>query len=121
MRKLTYDEVVAINKAIGEGGTIQNNNLEFVMDTAKDIDNVLDYATALLYEIPRAHSFTYGNKRTAFYAFAQFLKLNGYRLNKGPYFNDKMNRIMNDLAMGKAKKGKVERLIKHLVGVKVHA
>ncbi|MEM0143245.1 MAG: type II toxin-antitoxin system death-on-curing family toxin [Candidatus Parvarchaeum sp.] len=120
MRKLTYNEIITINKAIGENGTIQNNNLEFIMDTAKDIDNELDYATTLLYEIPRAHSFSDGNKRTAFYAFAQFLKLNGYRLNKEPRFNDKMNRILNDIAMGKAKKNKVERLIKRLAKIEVH-
>lgn len=114
MRKLTYEEVIEINKRIGEGGIIQNNNLEFVVDTAKDIEGKEDYATALLYEISRAHSFVDGNKRTAFYAFVMFLKLNGYKLNKEPHFNDKMARILNSIAMGKAKKGSVLRLINKL-------
>ncbi len=115
MRKLTYDEVVLINRRIGEDGTVQNSNLEFVMDMAKDIDGVVEHATTLLYEIPRAHSFTNGNKRTAFYAFATFLKLNWYVLRREPRFNDKMARVINDIATGKARRLKVERMIRHMV------
>ena len=120
MRRLAYREVIEINRELGEGGHILNNNLEFVIDTANDIEDDIGYATTLLYEIPRAHSFADGNKRTAFFAFAEFLKLNGYRLRKKPAFNDKMVRILNDIARGKTKKDKVERMIKSLTMAKAH-
>ena len=115
MRRLTYNEVIEINKQIGEGGVIQNNNLEFIMDKAKDIEDPTRYATALLFEITRAHSFTNGNKRTAFYAFAEFLKLNDYALRKGSGFNDKIEKVLNDIAEGKAEQDKVKRLVKSLI------
>ena len=120
MRRLAYQEVIEINRELGEGGQVLNNNLEFVIDTVNDIEDYIGYATALLYEIPRAHSFADGNKRTAFFAFAEFLRLNGYRLRKKPAFNDRMVRVLNDIARGKSKKNKVERMIKGLTMAKAH-
>lgn len=114
MRRLTYNEIIEINKQIGEGGITQNNNLEFIMDKAKDINDPIKYAATLLFEIARAHSFTNGNKRTAFYAFAEFLKLNDYALRKEPGFEDRIERMLNDIAEGKAEQNRVKRLVESL-------
>ena len=115
MRRLTYDEIIEINRQIGEGGVTQNNNLEFIMDKAKDIADPVKYATTLLFEIARAHSFTNGNKRTAFYAFAEFLELNDYALRKGPGFNDRIEKMLNDIAEGKAEQNEARRLVESLI------
>ncbi|HVC58070.1 MAG TPA: type II toxin-antitoxin system death-on-curing family toxin [Candidatus Acidoferrales bacterium] len=117
MHKLTYQEVIAINKRLGEEGVIQNSNLEFIMDTAKDIEDQFGYATVLLYEIPRAHSFLNGNKRTGFFSFIAFIKMNDYKLRKEPASRDKIVRTMNEIALGRAKKSRVERLVKELMVV----
>ncbi|MDE1868362.1 MAG: type II toxin-antitoxin system death-on-curing family toxin [Candidatus Micrarchaeota archaeon] len=114
MKRLTYGDIIEINKELGERGIVLNSNLEFVIETASNIEDKLNYATTLLYEIPRAHSFLNGNKRTAFYAFVEFLKLNGYELKKEPDFDNKMMKILNEIAIGKAQKNKVEKLIKAL-------
>ena len=115
MRRLTYNEIIEINKQIGEGGVTQNNNLEFVMDKAKDINDPIKYATTLLFEITRAHSFTNGNKRTAFYAFAEFLELNDYSLRKEPGFEGRIEKMLNDIAEGKAEQNKIKRLVEGLI------
>lgn len=117
LKRLALNDVIEINKELGERGIVLNSNLEFVIETAKNIEDKISYATTLLYEIPRARSFLNGNKRTAFYAFVEFLKLNGYKLKKEPDFDNRMIKMLNEIAIGSAQRNKVERLIKTLTNL----
>lgn len=114
IQRLTYQQLIELNRELGERGTVQNSNLEFVMETAKDIEDAADYAVTLLYEIPRAHSFSNGNKRTALFAFLEFMKLTGRRVRSSPEFESAMQRVLNEVAMGKATKNMVRRFVKSI-------
>ncbi|MEM5802283.1 MAG: Fic family protein [Candidatus Aenigmatarchaeota archaeon] len=64
----TLEEIIEINKRLGEGGILVNkNNLEFILEKVKAAKGFIKKATIFLYDIIRLHPFLNGNKRTAFH------------------------------------------------------
>jgi death-on-curing protein len=78
-----YDQIIAMTG--GEHGYISKSNLEYLLDTVKDIGERLDRRQALtkkaaylLYNIIVLHPFVNGNKRTGYDLVRLFLRLNGH-------------------------------------------
>lgn len=114
MRKLTREEIVEINRGIGEGGVEINSNLHGIIYALDETANVEDYATTLLTELITLHPFLQGNKRTAFYSLVMFLRKNGYALRKEHRYNDKIDRILISVIRGKSK-NHTKRLLKEMI------
>ncbi len=69
----------------GESGFLNRSNLEYLLETVKDVGERLDVRRAiikkaafLLYNIVALHPFVNGNKRTAYELVRLFLRGNGY-------------------------------------------
>jgi death-on-curing protein len=85
-----YDQIIAMTG--GEHGYISRSNLEYLLDTVKDIGERLDRRQALtkkaaylLYNIIVLHPFVNGNKRTGYDLVRLFLRLNGYEIRAEGY------------------------------------
>jgi len=83
-----YEAVIEAHKRIvmasgGTAGVLSMSNLQYVLDTAKDIgkgselDKLVSKAAYILHNIITLHPFIDGNKRTAFETTKAFLQLNG--------------------------------------------
>lgn len=101
MERLTAEQIVAINKRIGEKGIQINNNIGTIIYKLDEENNFERYATRLVRDIIDLHPFLEGNKRTAFYSLMMFLKINGLELNK-------------DFKYG-GTSGKIDRMIKSVI------
>ncbi len=69
----------------GEYGYLSKSNLEYVLETVKDIGErlprkraIIRKAAFLLYNTIAAHPFLNGNKRTGYELMKVFLEMNGY-------------------------------------------
>jgi death-on-curing protein len=108
-----YEQIIRTTG--GERGYLGKSNLEYLLDTVKDIGERLNRkqalvkkASFLLYNIILLHPFLNGNKRTAYELVRLFLRLNGYEISSdaaGAY------ELLLDVASGKAAAGDVERWI----------
>jgi death-on-curing protein len=108
-----YDQIIALTG--GEHGYISRSNLEYLLDTVKDIGERLDRKQALskkaaylLYNIIVLHPFLNGNKRTAYDLVRLFLRLNGYEIRggqKGAY------RFLIEVASGSVSAGEVDKWV----------
>ena len=83
-----YDQIVKATG--GERGYLSKSNLEYILDSVKDIGERLPRKRAivkktsfLLYNVIVIHPFLNGNKRTSFGLAELFLEANGYRLSAG--------------------------------------
>lgn len=83
--KTLYDHIVRTSG--GEHGYLSKSNLEYLLDTVKDVGERLEKRQAiikksafLLYNVIVVHPFLNGNKRTAFELAKLFLKANGFGL-----------------------------------------
>lgn len=114
MKRLTKEEIVEINKAMGEGGVEINSNLHGIIYALDETTNVEDYATLLLTELINLHPFLQGNKRTAFYSLVMFLRRNGYVLRKEHKYNDKIDKILISVIRGKSK-SHTKQLLKKMI------
>ncbi len=114
VKRLTKEEIVEINKSIGEGGVEKNSNLPGIIYALDETANVEDYATLLLTELINLHPFLQGNKRTAFYSLVMFLRKNGYALKKEHKYNDKIDRILISVIRGKSK-NHTRQLLKKMI------
>ena len=72
----------------GEHGYLSKSNLEYFLDTVKDVGErlprrqaIVKKAAFLLYNVIITHPFLNGNKRTAFEMSKSFLAFNGYRID----------------------------------------
>ena len=99
----------------GESGYLSKSNLEYLLETVKDVGERLDRKRAitkkaafLLYNIIVLHPFVNGNKRTAYELVRVFLQSNGYDIvasSKDEY------QFLLDVASGRGSATDVERWI----------
>jgi death-on-curing protein len=106
-----YDQIIAITG--GEHGYVGKSNLEYLLDTIKDVGErlhrkqaLVKKAAFLLYNVILLHPFVNGNKRTAYELVKLFLRLNGYEIdsNRGEAYQ-----FLLDVASGKLSPSDVER------------
>lgn len=82
MNLLTVEEIIGVNKKVGEKGTVINQgNLEFAVHKLSKNNDLIKKASILLYDLVTSHVFLDGNKRTAFVSAATLLEINGKMLN----------------------------------------
>ena len=66
MASLTIEDIIEINKKIGEKGTLINKgNLEFAVQKVDKAKELARRAALLLYDLITLHPVLEGNKRTA--------------------------------------------------------
>jgi len=99
----------------GESGYLSKSNLEYLLETIKDVGERLDRERAitkkaafLLYNIIVLHPFVNGNKRTAYELVRLFLQANGHDIDASS--KDEYQFLL-DVASGKASATDVERWI----------
>ena len=80
-----YDRTIDVTG--GERGYLSKSNLEYLLDTVRDIGERLPRRQAiikkvafLLYNVIIVHPFLNGNKRTAFGLMEAFIESNGYKV-----------------------------------------
>ena len=80
-----YDRTV--DETGGERGYLNKSNLEYLLDTVRDVGErlprrqaIIKKAGFLLYNVIIVHPFLNGNKRTAFGLMEVFLESNGYKV-----------------------------------------
>ena len=105
-----YEQVVRVSG--GERGYLSKSNLDYLLDTVKDVGERLDGRAALvkkaaflLYNVVTLHPFVNGNKRTAYELSRLFLRLNEFDLTSDP---DKAFRFLLDVASGSVSVADVE-------------
>lgn len=81
-----YDRT--IDATGGERGYISKSNLEYLLDTVRNVGErlprrkaIIKKAAFLLYNVIIVHPFLNGNKRTAFGLMEAFLESNGYKVS----------------------------------------
>jgi len=115
--KTLYDRIVRTSG--GEHGYLSTSNLEYLLDTVKDVGErlerrqaIIKKAAFLLYNVIVVHPFLNGNKRTAFELAKLFLRANGFgmRADAGETYG-----FLLGLASGDASESEAERwLATHL-------
>lgn len=108
-----YDQIIAMTG--GERGYFSKSNLEYLLDTVRDVGErlqrkraVAKKAAYLLYNIIVLHPFVNGNKRTAYELVRLFLRLNGYEIDPNP---GEAYRFLIDVASGKISAADVDRWV----------
>ena len=108
-----YDQIIAMTG--GEHGYLSKSNLEYLLDTVKDIGErlhrkqaLVKKAAFLLYNIIVLHPFVNGNKRTAYELVKLFLRLNGYEIDSNP---GEAYQFLLDVASSKIPAGDVDRWV----------
>jgi death-on-curing family protein len=99
----------------GEHGYLSKSNLEYLLDTVKDIGERLERKQALakkaaylLYNIIVLHPFLNGNERTAYQLVDLFLRLNGCEIrSNGP----NAYQFLLDIASGRVSAADVDRWV----------
>ena len=82
-KTLTKEAIIEINKQFENGTMLNEGTLEYIVYKVANIRGIDRKAATLLIEIARKHTFTDGNKRTAFESMLAFLKINGKELEVG--------------------------------------
>ena len=105
-----YDQIIAMTG--GEHGYLSKSNIEYLLDTVKDVGERLHgkqalakKAAFLLYNMIVLHPFINGNKRTANELVKLFLRLNGYEIDSNP---GETYQFLLDVASGKVSAGDVD-------------
>jgi death-on-curing protein len=81
MESLTKEDIIEINKKVGEKGTVINDaNLEFAIHKLGRNTVLGKKAAILLCDLITSHVFLDGNKRTAFVSTVALLEINGKKL-----------------------------------------
>jgi len=108
----TIEEIIEINKRLGEGGIVINrSNLEFILEKAKNAKGLVKKAAVFLYDIICLHPFLDGNKRTAFHTMLYFLELNGKKFKYGHEDEIKIEKLLYRIARKIEKREEVEKWI----------
>ena len=86
----SLEALIEINKEVAEQegftpGIISQGNLEYVLDTLKDIHGVYNQAAQLFLKLIKGHPFVDGNKRTAYATMKAFLGRNGKQFTVKDY------------------------------------
>lgn len=108
-----YDQIIAMTG--GEQGYLSKSNLEYLLDTVKDVGErfhrrqaLAKKAAFLLYNIIVLHPFVNANKRTAYELVKLFLRLNGYEIHANP---GEAYQFLLDVASGKVSASDVDRWV----------
>jgi death-on-curing protein len=99
----------------GERGYLSKSNLEYLLDTVKDVGERLHRKQALskkaaflLYNVIVLHPFVNGNKRTGYELVKLFLRLNGHEIDANPR---EVYQFLLDVASGKVSASDVDRWV----------
>ncbi len=99
----------------GDGGYLSRSNLEYLLDTIKDIgerferkEALVKKAAFLLHDSVILHPFVNGNKRTAYELVRLFLRSNGFDIRAK---SEDAHRFLLELASGKMSATRVENWI----------
>ncbi len=112
----TVEDIIEINKEVGLRGVLINeNNLEFTLEQAKNAKRLEAKAAVILQGIIRGHPFVDGNKRTAFVAMELFLELNGKALEHSKADELLMERVLYDVAENRISKESLVSILKELM------
>jgi death-on-curing protein len=103
----------------GEHGYLSKSNLDYLLDTVKDVGErlprkqaIVKKAAFLLYNVIVIHPFLNGNKRTAYEVAKLFLASNGYTITVG---TPEAYRFLLGVASGKISENEVETWVaRHL-------
>ncbi len=81
MVSLSTNDIIEINKKVGEKGTVVNHgNLDFTIQKANTEKNLAKRAAILLHGVITGHVFLDGNKRTAFVSAITLIEANGKKI-----------------------------------------
>lgn len=113
MASLTIEEIMEINKKVGEKGTLINKgNLEFTIQKVDKSKELVKKAALLLHDLIVLHPFLDGNKRTAFVSANTLIELDGKKFE----ISDKdVLDLTYGIANGKYNISKVEDIISKLI------
>ncbi len=103
----------------GERGYLSKSNLDYLLDTVKDVGErfprrqaIVKKAAFLLYNVIVIHPFLNGNKRTAYELVKLFLTSNGCKITPGA---TEAYRFLLGVASGKVSENEVEDwIVRHL-------
>jgi death-on-curing family protein len=113
MESLTANEIIEINKKVGEKGTLINEgNLEFIVEKINKTERLSRRAALLLHDLVVSHPFLDGNKRTAFVSTNTIIEAEGKKFK----ISDKdVLDLVYGIANGKYNISKVEDIITKLI------
>ena len=115
MGDLSYNDIVEVNKRLGEKGTVINaGNLHFVIDKEKMAKTVVSKAAILLHGIITSHSFLEGNKRTGFNSMVLLLEINGKTV-KQTVVDEDIVRFLYEIAQNRVSERETEKWISELI------
>ncbi len=113
MESLTAEEIIEINKKVGEKGTVINRgNLEFIIQKANKIEKLGKRAAIILHDIITSHVFLDGNKRTAFVSAVTVIELNGKKVEIA---DEAVLDLVYGIANGKYNISEVENIIERCI------
>lgn len=114
--KISKEEIVEINKRLGEGGIVVNEgNFEHMLDKLEHTEDTVGYAAILLHDIITLHPFLNGNKRTAFYAMISAIELNGVKFKYKKEEIDNVGIFLNKIALGEINKIGIRKWIGEMI------
>ena len=114
MEDLSYEDMVEINKKLGEKGTVLNSgNLHFLIEKEKNAKTLLDKAAVILYGIITSHPFLEGNKRTGFNAMLLILEANGKKIKQRK--DEDIGSYLYEVAQNKFSEKEVKAWISELI------
>lgn len=116
MKHLNIEEIIQIHDKLieqfgGEGGTVDKNKLDFIVNKVQSSKtDIYRKAAVLLHDIITTHPFVDGNKRTAIEIADTFLRENGKSLKLKDI--NKVGEYINSIAEGKKNLFSIENWIK---------
>jgi death-on-curing protein len=117
IRYLSANDVIEINKRIGEKGVVMNQGaLENMLERQEIAHSLSKKAAIMLTDIVEMHMFLDGNKRTAFVATTLFLEMNGVELKYSKQLEREVTGILYNVARGDLGKVEVEEWFRGLIG-----
>ncbi len=115
MEDLSYDDIVEINKKLGEKGTVINSgNLHFIVEKETVAKTLTEKASVLLHGIINSHPFLEGNKRTGFNSMVLLIETNGKQIKK-KIKDEVIGRFLYEVAQNKISEKEVEKWISKLI------
>ncbi len=114
MKLLTLEEIIEINKEVGENGTMINKgNLEFIISKLKEAKSLDKVASTVFYEIINLHPFLDGNKRTAYVSMKTIIELNGKHIKQVP--ETEIEELIYQIAQNKYSINQTQEILKMLI------
>lgn len=114
MEDLSYDDIVEINKKLGEKGVLLSaGNSHFIVEKEKNAKTLIDKASCLLHGIITSHPFLEGNKRTGFNAAVLLLESNGKKIKQKK--DEEIGRYLYEIAQNKVNEKDTRKWISELM------